>query len=133
MNALRTLLTVLAVFMAIAGIVLLFATGWLAALATIPTGPGAETVSFLIKVIGVVVLGMSYLALCASRDPVRYVGIIDAFIITLVLVVLLELYEIFTGAADRMFPYHLVLWSALARAAIAVVLFVMRPRSASLT
>ncbi|HME81510.1 MAG TPA: hypothetical protein VKF82_05490 [Candidatus Eremiobacteraceae bacterium] len=128
--ALRMFLAVLAVWVALAGLLLIFATNWLAGAYAIPTGPGAESVGFLIKAIGTVVLGLSYMTWCASRDPVRYVGIIDALIVTLVLVVALETYEIIVGNADRMFPHHLILWSAIARAALAIVLFVMRPRAA---
>jgi hypothetical protein len=125
--ALRTLLLILTILMVVAGLALLFATGSLSALIGAPTGSAGVMLDFLIKALGAIVLGMSYLAYCAWRNPVRYVGFIDAMIVTLVFVVLLEIYILVTGRA-AVFPDHVILWSVIVRAILLVLLIALRPR-----
>jgi hypothetical protein len=126
-SALRAILLILTILMVVFGLALLFTTGSLSAMIGGPTGSAGEMIDFLLKGIGAVVLGMSYLTFCAWRDPVRYVGIIDAFIVTLVVVVLLEIYVLVTGRA-AVFPDHVILWSVIGRALLLVVLIALRPR-----
>jgi FtsH-binding integral membrane protein len=126
-GALRALLLFLTIVILIAGLALLFATGSLSALIGAPAGSAGVMIDFLIKALGAICLGMSYIAYCAWRDPVRYIGVIDAMIVTLVFVVLLELYVLVTGRAG-VFPDHVILWSLIVRAILLVALIALRPR-----
>ncbi|HEV2909412.1 MAG TPA: hypothetical protein VGX02_09070 [Candidatus Eremiobacteraceae bacterium] len=126
-GALRAILLILTILMVVAGLALLFATGSLSAIIGAPTGSAGEMLDFLLKAIGGICLGMSYLIYCAWRNPVRYVGVIDAMILTLIAVVLLELYVLVTGRAG-IFPDHVILWSSIVRAILLVVLIALRPR-----
>jgi hypothetical protein len=126
-SALRALLLILTILLVVAGLALLFATGSLTSLIGAPTGSAGVMLDFLVKALGAIVLGMSYLAYCAWRNPVRYVGVIDAMIVTLVFVVLLEIYILVTGRA-AVFPDHVILWSVIVRAILLVLLIALRPR-----
>jgi hypothetical protein len=126
-SALRALLLILTILLVVAGLALLFATGSLTSLIGAPTGSAGVMLDFLVKALGAIVLGMSYLAYCAWRNPVRYVGVIDAMIVTLVFVVLLEIYILDTGRA-AVFPDHVILWSVIVRAILLVLLIALRPR-----
>lgn len=131
-NALRALLLFLTIVILIAGLTLLFATGSLSALIGAPAGSAGIMIDFLIKALGAICLGMSYIAYCAWRDPVRYIGVIDAMIVTLVFVVLLEIYVLVTGRA-AVFPDHVILWSVIVRAVLLVLLIALRPRGPAIS
>lgn len=124
-RGLRVLLTFMSVAGALGGLALLFGTSWFYWLLPNPLGPMDI---FLLKGYGAVALGLSYLAFNTSRDPVRYVAVIDAIVIILVVAVLLQIYGLVALGADNVYPYHLFLISTIIRAALAVVLLVLRPR-----
>jgi hypothetical protein len=92
-----------------------------------PAGSAGVMIDFLIKALGAICLGMSYIAYCTWRDPVRYIGVIDGMIVTLVFIVLLEIYVLVTGRA-AVFPDHTILWSVIVRAVLLVLLIALRPR-----
>src|ERR1700680_1386809 len=88
------LLLVLAIITFVGGVAILFdsrlavvAIPSLLALSPL-TGTSAGTIiAILIQAFGAVAIGFAYLSYTASRDPVRYVGVLGAFIVVLVSVV----------------------------------------------
>jgi len=129
---LRGLFLVLAICLALGGAALVFATSSLYPL-ILAGAASTPPVDLLLKGVGAVVLGLSYLAYSISRDPVRYVAAIDAVIIVLIVVVLIEVYEMVTRGVDSVYPNHLLLLSTILRAALAAVLIILRPRAADFT
>ncbi|HZV79082.1 MAG TPA: hypothetical protein VFF60_05640 [Candidatus Binatus sp.] len=126
---LRGLFTILAIGLLVGGLIMIFSTQtWYPLI--LPDTPATPAVSVLVKGIGAIVLGLSYLALAVSRDPVRYRAVVDAVILVLIFVVIIEIYEIAARGADAIYPNHLLLLSTIFRAVLAGVLIGLRPREA---
>lgn len=70
---------------------------------------------------------VSVMLFFAARDPVRNVAIIDAFILGLCVLSLAALLSV--NLLDGFYPAYLVWGTALARLAVAAVLFYARPRA----
>jgi uncharacterized membrane protein len=124
---LRGLFAILAIGLLVGGLIMIFSTEtWYPLI--LPGVPASPAVGVLVKGIGAIVLGLSYLALAISRDPVRYRAGVDAVILVLIFVVIIEIYEIVTRGVDAIYPNHLLLLSTVFRAVLALVLIVLRPR-----
>jgi hypothetical protein len=131
-RALRAILPALAVIATLAGVGALFATKALLVMAGTPAALVATPgVLVLFKSYGAVAIPVGYLLYVASRDPVRYAAIIDAVVIGLVLIVLIEIAAVFTlGLTELWAPW--VIWgSIIVRTTLAVLLFALRPRGSN--
>jgi hypothetical protein len=131
-RALRALLLVLAVLIGLAGVITLFGTTWLYTTFITPAfGVGTLITDVILKYVGVLALVMAYLLYTASRDPVRYVAVIDAFAGAAILFALIDMYSVvYLGLSSYYSPY--LIWGrAFVRLALAGVLIAMRPRGAS--
>jgi hypothetical protein len=123
--ALKAILLLLAVLECLFGFVLLFGAVPLAGLlpATLHLLPAIAVM--VLMAFGVLALGFGYLSYLASRNPVRYVGIIDVLVFLLVAGALLGLYLNFALHA----PSGPLLWTgAILRIALALVLIALRPK-----
>jgi hypothetical protein len=125
---LKIILLVLSILEIAAGLLLLFGAVPLSTLipATLQLLPALATM--LLMVFGVVAIGFGYLIYLASRNPVRYVGVLDALTFLLIAGALLGLYVTFALHALG----GPVAWvGAVARVALAVILLALRPRGVS--
>jgi hypothetical protein len=128
-RALRAILAVLAVLAVLAGILILFATKPLLLMTGTPATFVAQPAALLLfKTFGAVAIPVGYLLYVTSRDPVRYASIIDAMVIGLVLVVLIELYGLFALRLTDIWSPLLLWTSVVVRTLLAIVLFALRPR-----
>jgi hypothetical protein len=132
--ALRTILGILAVVLTAGGVVLLFATSWLVSM--IPAQPqfavSTLTIIFL-KALGAIGFMFAYLLFTASRDPVRYVAIVDAFAGLLLLGAALDVWAVNTLNFGSIYPGHLIWLRVAVRIALAIVLIALRPRASAPT
>ena len=124
---LSALLLFISIAVGVAGLSLLFETSWFYSL-IIGIAPVGVPTDLLLKGLGALVLGLSYLAFTTSQDPERYVGVIDTLIFVLVVVVVLEIYEMAKYGTESIYPYHLLLLSTIVRALLACALLALRPR-----
>jgi hypothetical protein len=125
---LKVILLVIAILEIAAGLLLLFGAVPLSSLipATLQLLPALATM--LLMVFGVVAIGFGYLVYLASRDPMRYVGVVDTLAFLLIAGALLGLYVMFALHALG----GLVAWvGAVARIALALILIALRPRGQS--
>jgi hypothetical protein len=130
-QALRVLLTVLAILAALVGVLILFAPQWVFSMSGAPQIAAQPLLILFAQAFGPFALGLSYLLYVTSRDPVRYVAVIDAAVIGLVIVVVLEAYAILSGGLTAYWSPALLWTSTIIRALIAVALFALRPREAA--
>ena len=83
-----------------------------------------------------IAIGFGFVLIMASYDPVRYVIVVDASIITLLAFVAVALYSIVTFGFDATYPsppswYHLSWIGTVMSAVGAIVLIALRPRGRS--
>jgi hypothetical protein len=128
---LRGLLLVLAILVGIGGLVILFDGQLVFLVLPTPTETSAHTIiTLLIQDFGALAVGLAVLLYAASRDPVRYVSVIDAFIVILVLLAGVDVYaqaELHFGA---MYPGYLIWARVAARLILAIILITLRPKTA---
>jgi hypothetical protein len=131
-RGLTSLLYVLSVIEALAGLALLFASNWVLSLLVIPGGTAAEggLVLLLTKGIGIVALAFGYLMCVAARSPVRYIAIIDTLIFLLVAAAALNIYGIAALGLGALYPASYLIVRAIVEFVLAVVLVVLRPKGA---
>lgn len=124
--ALKVILLLLAIVEIAAGVLLVFGARPIAALAPADLRllPVFAT-GLLLMVFGILALAFGYLMYLASRDPVRYVGVIDALIFVLFAGAFLGLYATF---ALHVLSGVLVWSGTVVRFLLAIVLLVLRPR-----
>jgi hypothetical protein len=127
-GALKVILLVLGIVEVAAGATLiggssLFAPAVAAQLGMMPVLAAAMLCGF-----GLLALGIGYLLLIASREPVRYVGIIDVLIFLLLAGAVLGLY---IGLNLHVFAGSLVWAGTAARIALAIILLALRPKETS--
>jgi hypothetical protein len=127
-RALRALLTVLAVLVTLAGVTILFGPDWVFMVSRAPQIAAQPLLLLFAQAFGAVALPAAYLLYLASRDPVRHVAIIDAMVIGLTIVVVLEVHAILGGTLAQYFAPWLLWTSVVIRALLAVTLFALRPR-----
>ena len=127
-RALRVLLLVFAILVALGSLVLIAGSSYLAAMApAVLEAPPSMLYLVALKFIGVFGLAMSYLLYAASRDPVRYAAVIDAFIFLALAAAALDLYASFVLHVAPFTGWFVVVRSII-RVGIAVALIVLRPR-----
>ena len=130
-RALRVFLFVIAALEGLAGILLLFATGWIRAL--VPVGPGlfagVESL-LLLKAIGIVMLALAYLLYAAARDPVRYIAVVDALAFILIAASAINLYAVVALHAGDLYPGPYLIARAVVQLLLAIVVIALRPKVA---
>jgi hypothetical protein len=127
--ALRGLLTVLCVLVALAALLALFGTAWL--LHTFLPAASVETSAWLFiisKFLSVLAFMLSYLLFAAARDPERYVAVIDAFAGALILLSIVDVYGLVALNFGALYPAWAILLRAAFRLALGVALIALRPR-----
>jgi len=129
-RVLRGVLLLLAVVLGIAGVVVLFDAQLIFLAVPTPTEPFAHSlVTLLMQGYGAMALGLAVLLYAASRDPVRYVSVIDAFIVILVLLSGVDVYAAEKLHFGALYPGYLI-WARVAfRLILAIVLLSLRPRA----
>lgn len=132
-KALRILLLIFAILAAIGGLVTLFGSTYVASLGVMhlnfaPYG----LVPMLLKFVGIVALALAYLMYVTSKDPIRYVAVIDAFAFLLIAAACIDLYALVVWHAAPFYPAAFVIARAIVRVTLAVVLIALRPREGSL-
>ena len=129
-RALQVLLLVLAIIAGIGGIVILFDARIIFVAVPVPTEAFAHSlITVMIQGFGALFIGLAILLYAASRDPVRYISVIDAFIVILVLLSGIDVYASETLQLSGMYPGHLI-WGRVAfRLILAIVLLSLRPKA----
>lgn len=128
-RALRTLLLILAILFMAGGLAVVFWTSGIVSMIPVEPQLAVSLLSLLIlKALGVFVIAFGYLALRASRDPVRNVAVIDAIIFVALGLAALDLWAVTTQNFGAVVPAHLIWLREAVRVTLAVVLFVLRPR-----
>jgi hypothetical protein len=128
LGVLQVLLTVIGVLSGLAGLFLLFATNLLFSLMAVPVEP--VFFIFMTKVFGAVTIAIAYASLVASRDPARYVAVVDMLIIIMVLAAALGVYaEIGLHLAIGHVTASLVWTGTAVRLILAIAFLILRPRT----
>ncbi len=135
-RVLRILLVVFSLLAAAGGLVMIFA-GKPLMVRLFLSPPESEMSTLLLatlKEMGGVLLMLSFLFFFASRDPVRNVAIVDAFIAGACVLAFTPLLSLYTLDLRGLYPGYLVnlIWVRSAvRLALAALLYYLRPREAS--
>ncbi|HTJ27734.1 MAG TPA: hypothetical protein VMA36_16375 [Candidatus Limnocylindria bacterium] len=132
-RALRILLWVLSAIETVAGVILLFASGWVVTLAgaQLNLAMGGGYVVLLLKAIGIVAIALGYLLCAAARDPLRYVAVIDTLTFVLIAAAAVNVYAVTALHVGAFYPTSYLIGRALVQIAFAVVLIALRPRNVS--
>ncbi len=126
--ALKVILLLLAILATVVGLLLLFGARPLAVLAPADLHLLPVLSVGLLMVLGILELGFGYLLYLASRDPIRYVGVIDTIIFFLFAGALFDLYVAF---ALHALLGSLGWFGAGVRLLLAIFLTALRPRGIS--
>lgn len=131
-RALRMLLFVISAIEGLAGIVLLFASGWVLALAPANLGlPYSGVVVALVKAIGIIALALGYLLCAAARDPVRYIAVIDALVFILAAAAALNIYAVAALHVGSFYPGPYLIVRAIVQLVLALIIIALRPKGAT--
>jgi len=128
--ALRGVLLALAVLTALVGVLSLLSSGWIFVMWPAPADPvvGLQFGIF-IKAIGALAIGMAWIVYAASRDPIRYGAVTDALIVMLAILAAVDVYAALEPRLVALFPPGIFWLGAAVRAGIAVILFLLRPKT----
>lgn len=128
-RGLRGLLLALAIVALVIGLLLIIQTQWVFLAISTPADQASKTTLLLgEKAFGVLLLVLAWLLYVTSRDPVRYVGVIDSLIGGLVLVTILDLWFTPQWSTIVTFPIWFEWIRIAVRLAIVVALLLMRPK-----
>jgi hypothetical protein len=129
-RALRILMLFFAVAEVLAAGLVLFGWGWV--LSLLPNGLHFEgpLTLVLLRVLAAIALALGYLAYVASRDPVRYVAVIDTFAFLLIAAAVIDIFSLIGPAP--LFAAKIVFARETIRVLLAVALIWLRPRGAAL-
>ena len=129
LQILRVILYAISALEGIAGIVLIFATGWVLSL----TGSGLSGLGpYLLKGFGIIAIAFGYLLCVAARRPARYVAVIDTLIFVAFAAAALNVYALVALGAAGYFPTSYLLSRSAVQIAVGVALLVLRPRTAAI-
>jgi hypothetical protein len=126
----RIFLGVIAALMIVGGLVMIFSGKGLLmrALMKPPEAEISTLMMFMTKEFGGVLLMLSALMWFASRDPVRNVAIIDAFIIGFLILTVTPLISRATLPLREIYPDYLIWGRSLVRLVMAGVFWWVRPK-----
>ena len=127
----RIFLSVIAVLMSVGGLVMIFSTKALVrrALMEPPPSEVSTLMMFVTKEFGGVLLLLAVLMWFASRDPVRNVAILDAFIIGFCMLAVTPLISRATLPLREIYPDYLVWSRSVVRLVMAGVFWWVRPKN----
>jgi hypothetical protein len=131
-RALRILLGFLSLLMAVGGMVLVFSSKGLA-LRLFLHPPESEVSTLLlaaVKEMGGLLLMLSTMLFLAARDPVRNVAIVHAVAIGLSILAVTPIISLYTTDVRHLYPGYLIWARSVARLALAVVVWWLRPQEA---
>jgi hypothetical protein len=129
-RALRVILGFLSLLMVVAGVLLIFSSKALI-LRLFLHPPEAEISTLLLatlKEIGGLALMLGIMFFFASRDPERNVAIIDGLAIGLCILAVTPLISLYTLDVGSLYPAYAVWGRSLARLALAVLVYFLRPK-----
>ncbi len=131
-RALRILLTVFAVLAAGVGLLMIFGDKPLIVRMFLrpPESEFSTLLLSIVKEMGGLILLLGLLFYFASRDPVRNVAIVDAFIAGLCVLTFTGLLALYTTDLQRLYPPYMIWGRAVVRLALAALLWYLRPREA---
>ena len=134
-RALRVILYAIAMLMVVAGLLMIVSSRSLIATLLLhpPEGEMSTLMLAALKEFGGIGIMVGVLLFFAAREPERNVAIIDGFIIGLVILTVTPLLSLATLDLQRLYPPSLIWIRALARLALAVVLYLLRPRASPQT
>ena len=126
---LRGLLSVLAIIAALAGAVVIFDAQLVFWVLPVPQEAFAHSmITLLVQDLGALMIGFAMLLYAASRDPVRYITVINAFIVVLVLFAGVDVYAAEKLHFGAIYPGYMI-WGRVAfRLVLAIILLSLRPR-----
>lgn len=128
-RGLRILLFAMSAVTALAGLVLVFFPRFLLSMSPSSLAFAASGLSVaLVTALGIIAIAFGYLLCAAAREPVRYVAVIDTVIFTCVCAAALNIYGVVGLRLGAFYPATYLIVRALIQLAIAVALFVLRPR-----
>lgn len=129
-QTLRAVLLTLTAVLGIAALVLIFAPTWPLSFApgSLPP-PNTPFELAVMRAFGVVLLALAYLLWVTARDPVRYAAIVDAFIFLLVAFAILNIAFVVRQELVAYYPSVYLIVRAVIQVTLAIVLFVLRPKS----
>lgn len=131
-RTLSTVLYVLSVLEVIAGLVLVFASGWVLSMAPASLGlPTTGLVMVFLKALGIIAIGIAYLLCVTARDPVRHVAVIDTLVFFLLASALLNAYSIWSLHIGAYFPTNYIIVRIVVAVILAAVLIGLRPKAVS--
>jgi hypothetical protein len=131
-RALRILMLLFAIVEALVGVLFLFGPGRF--LSFLPAGLTVASPEFtfaLLKLLGALALALGYLSYAASRDPVRYVAVIDAFAFLLIAAAAIDIFSLMGHVPGTLFAARVVIPREAVRLLLAAWLIWLRPRAAT--
>ena len=129
-RALQRVLRLFSLLLAVGGLFMIFASKPLIIWVFLrpPESEVSTLLLFVLKEMGGFVLMLTLMLFFASRDPVRNAAVVDAVIIGLCVLALTPLLSLYTLDIRKVYPGYLVWGRSLVRLAIAVVLYLLKPR-----
>ena len=129
-RALQIALRVFSLLLAVGGLFMIFASKPLIMRVFLrpPESEVSTLLLFVLKEMGGFVLMLTLMLFFASRDPVRNAAVVDAVIIGLCVLALTPLLSLYTLDIRKVYPGYLVWGRSLVRLAIAVALYLLKPR-----
>lgn len=129
-QALRFILYAISALEGIAGLVLIFAPGWVLSLA--PTAVVLSGfVSYLLMGFGMIAFAFGYLVCVAARRPAQYVAVIDTLVFLAFAAAALNVYALTALGAAAYFPASYLIARTVVQIVVGVALLVLRPRGAA--
>jgi hypothetical protein len=129
-RALQRVLRVFSLLLGVGGLFMIFASKPLIMRVFLrpPESEVSTLLLFVLKEMGGFVLMLTLMLFFASRDPVRNAAVVDAVIIGLCVLALTPLLSLYTLDIRKVYPGYLVWGRSLVRLAIAVALYLLKPR-----
>ncbi len=130
-RTLRVLLVLFSILIAAEGLFLIVSSKSLVLRFFVPHLPESEITTQLLimaKQWGGLSLTLALMLYLASRDPVRNVAIIDAFIVGLCILAFLPLLSLYTLDVRQLYPGYVFWGKTLWRLPLAAFLYYLRPR-----
>ena len=129
-RGLRIILGIFSLLTAVGGLVIIF-SGRPMVMRLFLRPPESEVSTLLLivaKEMGGLILMLSLMFFFAYRDPVRNVGIVNAFIVGLCILAFTPLWSLYTLDMRQLYPSYLIWGRSLVRLALAALLFYLRPQ-----
>src|SRR5215472_17648315 len=126
LRILQILLAAIGIVSVLAGLMLIFATGWIYGLLALPA---SDFVLIVLKAVGAVSIGFGYVSFVAAGDPERNIAIIDLLIIISVLAAAIGYYAEIVYHFEAGLAHSWLVWTgASLRLLIGIVLLALRPK-----